>query len=84
VLRVLDKGGVRQLLETLPGYTEWLARLSLSAGGRLVTFDQAASQWRVEKRDIEQWLTKLNGTLVHLCGKEAFAVVDDLFGLGQF
>ena len=35
ILREMDEGGVVQLLAEYPGQAEWLARLSLSGGGKL-------------------------------------------------
>jgi len=84
VLRVLDSGGVIRILEEYPGHAEWLARLSLSCGGRVSTFDEAAAHWGGSADDIEHWLSKINNIIGNLCGKEAFAVADNSFGLCQF
>jgi hypothetical protein len=84
ILREMDKGGVVQLLAEYPGQAEWLARLSLSVGGKIATFTEAASQWGVPVDEVKKWLVAINGTISRRCGKEAFAVGDKEFGLPQF
>jgi hypothetical protein len=83
-LKVLDAGGLAKLLERFPATCDWLARLTLSAGGRVTTFTEAASQWEVETKEVAEWVTKINATTAASCGKEAFTVERDTFGLSQF
>ena len=84
VLKIFNAGGVVKLLEQSPGQAQWLARLSLSSGGRIATFEDAANQWQVRAEDICNWIKTINSTLVERCGKEAFALDDKSFGLCQY
>ena len=84
ILREMDERGVAQLLAQYPGQVEWLARLSLSVGGRIATFAEAATHWGVTADDVKKWLAAINETISMRCGKEAFAVGDNEFGLSQF
>ena len=76
ILREMDEGGVVQLLARHPGQAEWLARLSLSVGGRTATFAEAASHWGVTADDVKKWLVAINETISMRCGKGAFAIGD--------
>ncbi len=84
VLNEMNEGGVVQLLVQYPGQAEWLARLSVSVGGRIVTFSEAASHWGVTADEVKKQLSVINETISARCGKEAFAVGDNEFGLSQF
>lgn len=84
VINTANAGGVAKLLQPYPGCLEWLARLSLSAGGRVIRCEEAASHWGCSAEEVAQWLAVVNSTTMESCQKEAFAVVDGEFGLGQF
>ncbi len=84
VLSALNSGGVVKLLEPYPNHVDWLARLSLSAGGGCPRFDTAAAHWRTDPGTIAEWLARVNSATLEACGKQAFVVADNEFGLGQF
>lgn len=68
---VVRMGGIAGLLADDPPLVGWLARLSLSGGGRMLTMSEASEDWGVNREDIKDLCGRLNEVFRAQLGQRA-------------